>query len=510
MSEVHPDQSPGSEGSPGAPSGFAALAAWIATLALAYLWVGPMIGARMEGVLASAPQVLLPVGATAMALLSAFLLTRRWALARSRRSSPTADGTELDRRRFLIRVAGTTAGGAVGAAAAVAGSNLGWLVRTGSALGARTPLDSPTQSPQWKDARIRSYRRLGRTNVEVSDISLGSAAIRPESGGEELARAALDRGVNYFDTAPDYSASGSETALGRAMRGRRDQVFLATKFCTPRGHLPAGSKVAEYMAVVEASLKRLQTDHVDLVHIHSCNSVDRLLDENVHEAFDRLREQGKARFLGVSTHTPRLEEVATAALDSERFDVMMLAYHYGAWPRLTQIIDRAAALDIGIVAMKTLKGARHEGLLELAQAERRSYPQAAFRWVLSNPKVSSLVISFRKPEHVDEYLAASGQTPLAGDTALLEKYDRAIAGKHCFQHCGECLSACPEQLQIHDVLRHRMYFEDYGEQKEAMRLYSELSPRGDVCTSCSAPCNGACPFGVPIRESVLGAHRLLS
>ena len=88
------------------------------------------------------------------------------------------------------------------------------------------------------------------------------------------------------------------------------------------------------------------------------------MDENVHEAVDRLREQGKVRHMGVSTHTPNLAEVANAAIDSGRFDVMMLAYHHGAWPTQLDIIERAAQKGIGIVAMKTLKGAKHNGLAD--------------------------------------------------------------------------------------------------------------------------------------------------
>jgi predicted aldo/keto reductase-like oxidoreductase len=294
------------------------------------------------------------------------------------------------------------------------------------------------------------------------------------------------------------------------MKGHRDQMFVATKFCTPTGHLRHGvSTVQDYMEVVEGSLRRLQTDRVDLVHVHSCDSVERLLDPNAHEAFDRLKEQGKARFLGVSTHTPKLETVATAALDSKRFDVMMLAYHHGAWPQLAQIVERAHAEDVGIVAMKTLKGAKHRGLLEM-RPEADSYTQAAFKWVLGNPHVSCLVISFFEPQHIDEYLYASGKKLTDADLALLERYDRLIAGKHCFPHCGVCLDSCPEKLAINDVLRHRMYFEDYRDEKEAMRLYSALGKQADVCVGCSAPCTGACPHGVPIQERTIETHRMLS
>jgi predicted aldo/keto reductase-like oxidoreductase len=294
------------------------------------------------------------------------------------------------------------------------------------------------------------------------------------------------------------------------MKGRRDEVFLATKFCNPTGHLQAGSPVSEYMRVVEDSLRRLHTDRVDLVHIHACDSEGRLLDENVHEAFDRLREQGKARFLGVSTHTPNLERVVESALESQRFDVLMLAYHHGAWPRLPALIERAAAADVGVVAMKTLKGAYHEGLLELTQQEQRSYPQAAFRWVLANPAVSALVISFSKARHLDEYLAASGQAPKHSDVALLAKYDRLISGVHCMPHCGACLDSCPVGLPIDDILRYRMYFENYGDQKGAMRMYAALERKADACVGCAAPCASRCPVGVPIAERLRETHRMLS
>ncbi|MBW2420574.1 MAG: aldo/keto reductase [Deltaproteobacteria bacterium] len=317
------------------------------------------------------------------------------------------------------------------------------------------------------------------------------------------------RGVNYIDTAPDYSNAGSELALGEAMKGQRDKIFLATKFCTPKGHIPTGSSVATYMEVVEESLKRLQTDYVDLVHIHSCDSLARLMDPNVHEAFDRLREQGKARFLGVSTHTPGLEAIASQAMESDRFDVMMLAYHHGAWPNQVALIDRAAKQDVAVVAMKTLKGARHQGLLE-QRAEADSYTQAAFKWVLGNPSVACLVISFREWSNLDEYLYASGKRVDESDIALLQKYDGLNAGRHCYQHCGACLPSCPEQLPIDDILRHRMYFEDYQDEKEAMRLYSMLERQADRCLGCSAPCTGACPHGIPIQHRLLSTHHLLT
>jgi aryl-alcohol dehydrogenase-like predicted oxidoreductase len=364
---------------------------------------------------------------------------------------------------------------------------------------------APVARAEWKDAYIKSYRRLGRTNAFVSDISLGSGRIDDVA----VATAALDRGINYFDTAPDYSGTDSEQLLGKAMKGRRDKVFLATKFCVSDGHLPNDTPVPQIIAAVEASLQRLRTDHVDLIHIHSCDRVERLLAPNIHEAFDRLKEQGKARFLGVSTHTPHLEQVANAAIDSGRFDVMMLAYHFGMWPSFGHILEKAKQHDVGIVAMKTLKGAKHTNLANFRD-EANVYSQAAFRWVLSNPNVSCLVVSFYKPQHVEEYIYASGTQPSGADVALLERYDQLTRGDYCQPHCGVCLSSCPEELAVNDILRYRMYFRDYGWEKEGMRLYARLDRTAARCALCSAPCTGSCPIGVPIKEKMLDAHRLLT
>jgi predicted aldo/keto reductase-like oxidoreductase len=189
---------------------------------------------------------------------------------------------------------------------------------------------------------------------------------------------------------------------------------------------------------------------------------------------------------------------------------MMLAYHHGLWQSIGDAIGRARReQDMGVVAMKTLKGAKHRGLTDF-QPYAEAYSQAALKWALSNPDVSCAVISFYKPQHVDEYLAASGQPFTKRDLAILEEYDRRIAGTYCAPHCGVCLSSCPEGLPIHDVLRYRMYAEDYGWEKEGLRLYSRLEKNAAACASCAAPCVGSCPIGIPIQERMRGAHELLT
>jgi predicted aldo/keto reductase-like oxidoreductase len=480
------------------------LVAWVLTVAVSYLLLEDFLAKLIEGYDRAALSKL-PAVVTAASALVSLLLTARWAMAR--RTRP--DGAPSGRRGFLLGTA-AAAGGLLATVLAPFQRNRDWLETTVLPIFAvRPPYQADTPKPAWKGSRVVRYRRLGRTDAMVSDISIGSGSSTGGRQTTDVVREAIDRGINYFDTAPDYSTAGSETRFGEAMKGSRDQLFLATKFCQPTGHLAEGSSVAAYMEAVNGSLKRLQTDWVDLVHIHSCNSVARLLDPNAHEAFDRLKEQGKVRFLGVSTHTPNLIEVAGAAIDSDRFDVMMLAYHYGAWPTIGDVIDRAAKKDIGVVAMKTLRGSLHHGI-GLSGAERDSFTQASFKWVLQNPNVSCLVISLWESGQLDEFLYASGEVATETDLAVLRRYDELTRKEQCRPHCNACQSSCPEGLLIHDVLRQRMYFEQYGAQKEAMRLYARLETQADVCTGCSAPCTGVCPYGIPIPEKTRGAHELLT
>ena len=163
---------------------------------------------------------------------------------------------------------------------------------------------------------------------------------------------------------------------------------------------------------------------------------------------------------------------------------------------------------MGVVAMKTLKGARHRNLEDFHDAN--TYAQAALKWVHSNPKVSCAVISFFEMQHLDEYLYASGKQITREDVAILERYDRGIIGSYCAPHCGECLDSCPEGVPIADVLRHRMYFEDYKDERNAMELYAKLPVNASACDGCSAPCLGSCPVGIDIADRVQGAHELLT
>jgi len=413
------------------------------------------------------------------------------------------DGSNgLTRRRVLTGAAGLAATAGVGAAVYSAWRNSTYLFLLHEA-----PTHADRIDPAWQGSQVQRYRALGKTGIEMSDISFGGAGI----GSPDVVARAVERGVNYFDTSPDYSRTGSEQVIGQALRPHRDKVFIASKFCTADGHLPKDTPVSTIIASVEASLRRLQTDYLDVCIIHECNDLGRLMAPTFHEAFDRLKEQGKVRFLGVSSHTPNLEQVMRTAVDSGRFQMLLVAYNFKNWPDLTNIFRDAHAKGIGVVAMKTLKGARAT-VLENFAGGKQAFSQAAFKWVLSNDHVSGLVVSIQNEQQIDEYLYASGKPLTDGDLALLEDYDRRVAKDYCRPGCGACLDHCPSDVPVDDVFRYAMYAEDYGWPAEARAQYARIpiENRASQCAACPAPCEAACPFEISIRDKLMRFDRMLS
>ncbi len=407
-------------------------------------------------------------------------------------------------RKGWSRRALLAGGGVAGVAGAIGSCKYG----TQLFLLGGTPQHEGTTPSTWSNSRVTSYRPFGRSGFEMSDISFGCSGLRDPN----VVRRALERGINYFDTSPDYSHASSEKALGEGIREvPRDQVFVASKFCTPSGHLDKDTPTEDIVRSVEDSLQRIGTDYLDVALIHAVNTVDRLMAPTFHEAFDRLKQAGKVRYLGVSSHTPDLEVVMRTAVDSGRFDMIMVAYNFANWPMLPGIFADAHQRGMGVVAMKTLKGAYHTQLSDFTPTERESFSQAAFKWVLSNPNMSGLVVTMKDMEQIDEYLAASGKPVTEEDVALLERYDQLTRDVYCRPGCGDCLDSCPYEVPIDDILRYQMYARSYGQEKIAMTDYARVDEERNAaqCASCAAPCESACPYDIPIRDRLTQAHREL-
>ena len=199
--------------------------------------------------------------------------------------------------------------------------------------------NGPQVAEQPKRTEISRYVPLGRTGLKISDISFGSSRLR--QGEESLLEFALDRGVNYIDTAESYTGGESERVIGNALRGKRDKVVLASK------QFARASSNGEYMMrELEASLKQLRTDHIDIYFNHAVNSTRRLQNDAWFEFAELAKRQGKISFTGLSGHAGYLTEVIEYAVDNNLVDVILAAYNFGQDPafyeRLTKSFDTVA------------------------------------------------------------------------------------------------------------------------------------------------------------------------
>lgn len=380
-------------------------------------------------------------------------------------------------------------------------------------------LTSAATSEAAAPAKIQQYKPLGSTDLRISDISFGASRLRQEP---ELVRHALDLGMNYFDTAESYTGGTSEETLGKALRGKRDQVYLTSK-----GHFSARTSADDMMKTLEGSLRRLQTDYVDVYFNHAVNNVDRLKNEAFYTFTERAKQQGKIRYVGLSGHGGRLIECLEYAIARKAFDVMLVAYNFGQDPsfiqsltrsfdfiainqELPRVIKKAKASGMGVIAMKTLRGARINDMAPY-QRDGATFAQAAFRWVLSNKDVDALIVTMKSVSQIDEFVAASGGSKVSRtDVELLKQYAALNDSTYCRPVCDACETSCPEGVPISDVLRHKMYFEDYGAERMAMERYAALPRNASACLSCAhQACRNACPYGLPIPALTRRSHQLL-
>ena len=388
-------------------------------------------------------------------------------------------------------------------------------------LGAPATHAMAATAPQHGPAApmVKQYKRLGSTAINMSDISFGGSSLERDV---PLVHHALARGINYFDTAESYTSGVSEETLGMALQGKRDTVYLASK-----GGFQADTRQGVMMQTLEKSLRRLRTDYIDVYFNHAVNDVRRLQNPEFYTFVDRAKQQGKIRYVGLSGHGGLLIECLEYAIGTGTFDVMLVAYNFGqdpsfmqrftrGWdmiavnPALPKVLRKAKAAGMGVIAMKTLRGARLNSMAPYQKAGG-TFAQAAFRWVLTNRDVDALIVTMQSPEQVDEFVSASGSVKLTqSDYELLWQYAALNDSTYCRPLCNTCEAACPQQVPIADVLRHKMYYEDYGSARMAMAGYAALTHSAADCLTCSHQrCLQACPYGVPIPELTRQAHRLL-
>jgi aryl-alcohol dehydrogenase-like predicted oxidoreductase len=299
-----------------------------------------------------------------------------------------------------------------------------FLEKTGLAVGAVAALPvlpSPPRGPEPAKADAIPRRTLGRTGLSVSILALGCGSkflLYPEDQATGVLEKAVALGINYLDTAVNYGSGESETRLGRFLATRRRDVFVATK-------VPGRSRTRDAaLREVEASLKRLQTDHVDVLHLHSLTTEADLAaimakDGAIHALYE-LREQKVARFVGMTNHTDGA--VMAKAIEQADLDCVQMAMNPARAARFEELaLPAANRKNLGVILMKVTGQDR---LMVDGGADAASL----LRYAWSLP-ISAAVCGMPRLEHLDANVATAKahSGPLPG--AEMERLRQQLAGR---------------------------------------------------------------------------------
>ncbi len=264
----------------------------------------------------------------------------------------------------------------------------------------------------------QEYRLLGKTGIKVIPLGFGASRTMEPS----LLKAALDRGINFIDTGRSYYNGQNEVMVGKVIKGIREKVIIQSKVrvrIKERGDRlksPEISKKIKNMIELSlnASLKALQTDYIDIFLIHGASNVDIINNESVMEYFTQAKKKGQIRAYGFSSDSNQIE-VLKAANENNFYEVVMVPYNhkgsyvhmlgggYKDWdqPALEVELKKAHQNKIGLVAMKTCSGGPYS-----SNGKDKPSFKAALKWILNHNYIQTMAVAMGSREEMDENIQA--------------------------------------------------------------------------------------------------------
>jgi predicted aldo/keto reductase-like oxidoreductase len=395
---------------------------------------------------------------------------------------------------------------------------------------------------------IKEYRVLGRTGFKVSDIGCGPVSI----SNENVLKTVLDTGVNFIDTAEFYSNGNNELLVGKAIKGfNRSSIFLNTKI-----GITVNDAEESIITRVKKCLERLDTNYLDGLTLWNAGSVKEIKNKYFHDAFQRLKNEGRVKYCGVSCHgsnmgaepEENMENIIGNAVEDGRFDMVLFVYNYVQQEMGQNILKECAKKNIGTTLMKTDPfGGTYLNVLEfvknyleknqpIPENARKVYDtiiekqkkaeaflqkdqlldlkarrEAAISFVLSEPSVHSVLISFKTFNDITDYVSLSGTRMTTKNASIINSLKESCDYLYCRHACGLCESHCPYGVPVNTIMRYNHYFMAQGREKYAIQKFYELSgSKSDRCLDCQGFCQMACPYGVPIHALLTVAHNNLS
>ena len=379
-----------------------------------------------------------------------------------------------------------------------------------SSAGLAVPFLHAVTDEKSKNTKI-IYRTMGRTKLEVPVLSFGVM----NTDSPDLIKKALDMGLKYLDTANVYLRGNSETSIGRVLKetGMRDKVYVATKVFLSRdwqkgvfsnegnGFAPAATE-ENFNKQLDQSLERLQTDHVDVLFVHACDSAAMVNYEVTLNAAVKAKEAGKARFIGVSGH--RSAEIIRAAVDAKVYDVVLATINHQLEDRddVAKAIKYAKEGGVAIVAMKTQGGARRPGAPENPADAASFNHKAALKWALNLDGICTAIPGMTTFDQLALNFSVMEDLVLTEEEKKDLKLSSLNGGGYC-QNCHACVPQCPHNVEVPSLMRAAMYAVGYGNTSQAEFTLGIL-PEGRGLAACSdcSDCRVDCRNGMPVGRNL--------
>jgi predicted aldo/keto reductase-like oxidoreductase len=344
-------------------------------------------------------------------------------------------------------------------------------------------------------------RSLGRTGLTLPIVSMG--VMNADVPG--VVRRAYELGIRHFDTAAVYQNGRNEEMVGAVVKemGIRDKVIISTKQGTRASFQNTAEAKKGLIDRFEASLRRLQMDHVDILYHHGVDSADHAKSETQIEVLQTLKKQGRTRFIGISTHdsTP----VLNAVIPLNVFDVALITINYTMAHDAEKLaaIENAAKAGIGIVAMKTQAGGTVRPDSKLPKELPPESQTALLKWVLNHDFITTAIPGFSTYEHLEQDFS------VAKNLAYTEPEKKFLADKvfvaqaEFCQQCGQCREDCPKRVDVPSLMRSHMYAVQYRNVGMARHMLakSEAGRGLDACRSCES-CHARCRNNVQIGRKI--------
>ena len=401
---------------------------------------------------------------------------------------------KFNRREFLKKAA------AIGLGAAVGGTVLGRPHRPSAQI-------ALPKAPMPR-------RTFGRSGIKVATLSLGG--MFDILNNRLMLAKALEWGIDYWDTAEGYGGGRSEEGIGRWFARNletRKQVFLVSKLSLRRG--------TDFTPRLEACLKRLHTDYIDLLFVHGIRGIDDL-DPRLESWSQAMKKDGKLRLFGFSTHS-NMEDCLEGAARLPWIDGIMFTYNFRLMhePRMKAAVEACHRAGIGLTAMKTQGGGpvMSDSGSELEMAGRFMQKgftphQAKLMAVWEDKRIASICSQMPNLTIMaTNAVAAVDQIRLSqSDRTLLARYDRETCSDYC-AGCGRlCSEALGKKVPINDVMRCLMYAHSYQDLMLARSTFKTLpaQTRAILAQLDFSEAERSCPRNLPIGRMMQEATNLLA